>query len=207
MTAQGRKHAKAAILEAAQACFLEGGGDFEMADVARAAHVSIGLAYHYFGSKAGLISAIISDFYDRYDAVTNQRFEKGMGWPRREFVRLVRVMEFLFADPLAELVLGRMSGNATIHAAETARREASIDLGTLNIRKGQQRGEIPAEIDAAIAAAAIAGGLRQAVAMALRQEPRMDVLEFSQQAWGIVAGVLALPRQVPLSIAELAGIR
>jgi AcrR family transcriptional regulator len=202
-----KRGTKASILAAAQSCFLAGGGDFEMSEVARTANVSVGLAYHYFGSKAGLVSTIISDFYDRYDAVINHRFEKGMPWSTREYLRLVRLVTFLFSDPLAELMLGRLGGNADVLAVETKRRAASIALGTLNIRKGQQRGEIDPAIDAAIASAAIAGGVRQAVWMALQQEPRMDVLAFSEQAWGFIAGSLALPRQPPVSIAEPVAIR
>ena len=29
--------------------------------------VSVGLAYHHFGSKGGLIAAVVDDFYERLD--------------------------------------------------------------------------------------------------------------------------------------------
>ena len=61
------------LLAAAVEVLLEGDGDFEMGQLAARAGVSNGLAYHYFGSKAGVLSAVIDDFYDRYSAVANER--------------------------------------------------------------------------------------------------------------------------------------
>lgn len=194
MAARRAQDSRTAIFEAAQRAFVEGDGDFEIGDVARRAGVSVGLAYHYFGSKAGLVSALITDFYDRYDAVANRRFEKGLPWPARERRRLLEVIEFLFADPMAPLMLGRLSGNAEVLAVESARREALIELAVVNISKGQARGEIDPAIDAEIAAAAINGGLRQAVAMALKKPRGLTAEAFTDRVWGLVAGALSLPR-------------
>ena len=106
------------ILEAARAAFVDGRGDFEMGDVAERAGVSVGLAYHYFKSKAGLVSALIDDFYDRYDAVVNQRFDDIASWPEREYRRVSEAVGFLFDDPVAPIMLGRLSGSAQVVAAE-----------------------------------------------------------------------------------------
>ena len=65
--------ARARIVTAALKALVEGDGEFEIGDVARRAKVSVGLAYHYFGSKAGLISVLITDFHNRHEAVVNQR--------------------------------------------------------------------------------------------------------------------------------------
>ena len=40
---------RARIIEAARQVLVEGGGDFELADLARRAGVSVGLPYHRFG--------------------------------------------------------------------------------------------------------------------------------------------------------------
>ena len=57
------------LIRAAQAELIQGGGLLEMQAVARRAKVSVGLAYHHFGSKAGLIAAVVQSFYDRLEEV------------------------------------------------------------------------------------------------------------------------------------------
>lgn len=186
---------KDAILHAAREAFVHGNGDFEMSDVAKRAGVSIGLAYHYFKSKDGLISALISDFYDRYDAVVNQKMERGQRWSDREFRRLVLTVEFLFADPVAPLTLGRMGGTAHVARIETERRERMIALAAENIARGQEKGEINPAIDPELASAAINGGLRQAVATVMKRAERPEPEAFVREVWGLVEGALSLDRR------------
>jgi len=184
---------RAAILAAAREALVAGDGDIEMADVARRADVSVGLAYHHFGSKAGLVAALVTAFYDRYDAVVNQRFAPALSWPERESLRLRCVVDFLFADPEAPAVLGRLGGSAEVVAVEAARRAAIIEFAARNIRKGQERGAVAPWVDPDFAAAAINGGLREAIAQALRRPDRPEPATFARAAWGFVAGALALP--------------
>lgn len=190
--AKQKADSRSLIFKAAEAAFVEGVGDFEMGDVAKRARVSVGLAYHYFGSKSGLIAALIADFYDRYDAVVNQHFARGLPWGEREYMRLMATVEFLFSDPLATVMLGRLSGSPDVIAAEAERRNAIVALAVVNISKGQERGDIPPDIDPEIAAAAINGGLREAMTMALRRQKRMSPQAFCDQVWGLVAGALRL---------------
>ncbi len=199
---KGSRDAKSAILAAAADAFVAGRGDLEMNDVAKRAGVSVGLAYHYFRSKAGLVSALITDFYDRYDAVVNRRFEPGLSWSARESRRLLDVVEFLFSDPLAPAILGSLRGDAEIAAVETARRSVIIELAAENIRRGQSRGEINPEIDPEIAAAIINGGLREAVAVALADPCGRDARDFARQSWALIEGALGLgaaPAASPLA--------
>ncbi len=56
---------RARLLEAAMAELVERDGALEVASVAARADVSVGLLYRYFGSKAGLVAAVVADFYDR----------------------------------------------------------------------------------------------------------------------------------------------
>ena len=88
---------RARLVAAAAEALLAGGGDFEMSQVARLAGVSDGLPYHYFGSKAGALSAVIDDFYDRYYAVVNQPLDGSRPWPEREFERLQAWLGFLYS--------------------------------------------------------------------------------------------------------------
>ncbi len=73
------------ILEAAKTSLVAGDGSFEMSWVAKAAGVSQGLAYHHFGSKEGLLSAVVEDFYDRVEAsVLMARYDDYEDWALRE---------------------------------------------------------------------------------------------------------------------------
>ena len=51
------------LVRAAEAELIESNGQMEMLAVAKRAGVSVGLAYHHFGSKAGLLAAVVDHFY------------------------------------------------------------------------------------------------------------------------------------------------
>ena len=59
------------LVRAAQEKLIQSHGHLEMQPVAKRAKVSVGLAYHHFGSKAGLIAAVVEEFYNRLDGVVN----------------------------------------------------------------------------------------------------------------------------------------
>lgn len=184
--------ARRRILEAAEAALLENDGAIEMSDVAKRAGVSTGLAYHYFASKAGLLATLINEFYDRYDAVANQRMDGAEAWPLRERRRLQAIVDFLYADPFAPVVFGRMAGTSEVVAADVARQRDMIALSAENIANGQRAGHIPADLDPAVAGAAIIGGVRQAAAMALSSTPPPEKSRFADQLWSFIAGAVRL---------------
>jgi hypothetical protein len=84
-----------------------------------------------------------------------------------------------------------------VNAIDTGRRAAMVDMAARNIAQGQRRGFIAADIDAKIAAAAIIGGINQAVAqaIALRKRPAADRL--TAQLWNFIAGGLSLEQATP----------
>src|SRR3954447_19086 len=147
------------IVAAALKALVEGDGEFEIGNVARRARVSVGLAYHYFGSKAGLIAVLITDFHNRHEAVVNQGFDKSLPWPEREKARLTVNIDFLYSDPVAPVMMGKLGSSAEVNAIDTGRRAAMVEMAARNIARGQQDGFIAADIDAKIAAAAIIGGI------------------------------------------------
>ncbi|CAN5850370.1 hypothetical protein BH11PSE1_BH11PSE1_02880 [soil metagenome] len=53
------------LIRAAQEELIASHGLLEMQAVAKRAKVSVGLAYHHFGSKAGLIATVVEGFYNR----------------------------------------------------------------------------------------------------------------------------------------------
>ncbi|MGH0029915.1 MAG: TetR/AcrR family transcriptional regulator [Myxococcota bacterium] len=190
---------RARLLAAAADALLAGGGDFEMGDVARRAGVSSGLPYHHFGSKAGALSAVVEDFYDRYYAVVNQPLDGARPWEEREFERLQSWLAFLYREPLAPVVLGRMGRSVQVAGVESTRQDQLIGLARRNIEGGQQAGDISESIDAGIAAAAIIGAIRQAAIQAFQDPKPPDLGVLTAQLWGLIAGALGLPSRAPFA--------
>ncbi len=194
-TYSGENGARARIVAAAFKELVEGDGDFEIGDVARRAKVSVGLAYHYFGSKAGLISVLITDFHNRHEAVVNQGFDKSLPWPAREKARLKASIDFMYADPVAPVMLGKLSSSAEVIAIDTGRRSAVVEMAARNVAQGQRRGFIAADIDPDVAGAAIIGGVNQAVARAISSRQRPDPDQLADRLWSFIAGGLSLAPQ------------
>jgi AcrR family transcriptional regulator len=180
------------LVAAAVDALIEGQGDFEMGQLAQRAGVSNGLPYHYFGSKAGVLSAVIDDFYDRYYAVVNQEFDRDVPWPEREFQRLQAWIAFLYGEPLAPIVLGKMGRTAQVAGVETLRQDQLVGLARRNIEAGQRDGEISESIDAGIAAAAIIGAIRHAASRAFTETKRPSPQLVSDQLWALISGALGL---------------
>lgn len=196
-TAEGadRKLLRAAsILAAAEQILRDGDGALEMGQVAERAGVSVGLAYHYFGSKSGMLGAIIDGFYDRYNHVVNQYIDPDIPWRVREKQRLMAAVEFLYNDPMAPVILGRMAHTSQVAAVESARHEEMIEMAIRNIGSGIKRGDIGNHIDPAIAGAAITGAIRSGIMHAMAMRPRPDPAKLTHQIWGMIAGALDIER-------------
>lgn len=189
--------ASARLVDAAAAALIANDGALEMADVAMRAGVSAGLAYHYFGSKSGLVSAVVETFYDRYDAVTNRRMNPRESWAIRERRRLEEVIGFLYTDPLAPVVFGRLGRAPEVAAVEAGRLRTMIELAAHNIENGQRSGEIAADVDPIIAGAAILGGIRQASALALETPGRISPKALADNLWTFIAGAVRLTEKKP----------
>jgi hypothetical protein len=69
-----------------------------------------------------------------------------------------------------------------------------VEQASRNISEGQKAGQIDKTIDATIAAAAIIGGIRQAVATALASKKPPAREKLVRQLWSFVAGGLQLDR-------------
>ncbi|MEL7539243.1 MAG: TetR/AcrR family transcriptional regulator [Pseudomonadota bacterium] len=186
--------ARLRILAAAKDAFIAGGGAFEMNDVAQRADVSNGLAYHYFGSKAGLLAALVADFYDRYDAAVNQRFGDETDWVTREIRRVRATVDFLYDEPIAPVMLGKISGSAEVVAAEAARQDAMIELAVRNFTQARKQGAIAVDGDIEITAAVVIGGVRQAAVRALTAARRPPREVLAQQLWTFIAAVVGVSR-------------
>lgn len=163
-------------------------GDMQVAAVARRAGVSVGLPYRYFGTRGGLLNAVVSDFYDRLDeAVINREFGEPT-WHERERARVNAWVDHLYDDPLAPVVLARQGVDAETTGIEMQRLHRAIELGARNIARGQRDGDLPADRDPELLAAAVLGGVHTAVVVALTRTPRPDRARVAAELWTFVAG-------------------
>ncbi|MDJ0643444.1 MAG: TetR/AcrR family transcriptional regulator [Erythrobacter sp.] len=182
---------RAAILDAAERLVIETGGEFEISQLAQAAEISNGLAYHYFGSKDGVVEAVIDRFYERYSAVMDKKADPEISWPVRERARLLETIAFLYSDPFAPVAFGALGHPRAIQKEHEVQREM-MENAAHNVRSGQRRGQIPTEIDSALAGAAIIGAIRSTMMMAMRMNPRPDPDKVADQIWQLIEGAVSL---------------
>jgi AcrR family transcriptional regulator len=182
------------LIRAAQDELIHSHGLLEMQAVARRAKVSVGLAYHHFGSKAGLIAAVVEAFYNRLeDAAFSPAKLTSSDWAGREKERIAAYISFHYDHPFAPLVVGALSRAAEVLDVEQAFTKRQLTAGALNLRAGQRDGVIPADLDPRLTIALMIGGIRQALIGALTSSHRPDRAELTDKIWVFVAGALRLP--------------
>ena len=185
------------ILAAAQELLVEGEGSLEMAWVAKAAGVSQGLAYHHFGSKDGLLEAVVNDFYDRVeDAVLMARLDEIEDWERREQERVSRYIEFLLNDPLGLVVITRLANTPAVAAVEAQRWDVLVSVGARNMAEGQARGAIGGTLDSELLAAMVLGAVRAAVSRVLASGTPQDNKQLARDIWAFARVGLQLEESV-----------
>ncbi len=179
------------LMAAARAELIESAGAAEISAIARRAGASAGLAYHHFGSKEGLVAAVVEDFYACYAAVVNARYD-GAGWAEREIQRTRETVLFLLRDPFTATLFGPLSRSGAVVQAEAACLAVLVELGARNIAQGQADGDLPRQSDAGMAAAFVLGGMRQAVTAALLADPHPDPIQLARTIWILTAQSLGL---------------
>ncbi len=182
------------LIRAAQEELILGQGLLEMQAVARRAKVSVGLAYHHFGSKAGLIAAVVEAFYDRLEqAAFDPASLVSTDWAGREKERLAAYIAFHYDHPFAPLVVGPLSRAPEVLDVEQAFTKRQLVAGAYNLRTGQRQGAIAAVFDPHLTIALMIGGIRQALINALVKGQRPDRVELTEKIWVFIAGALRLP--------------
>ena len=189
------KGAKDALIKAASEELVTGNGFFEMKAVARRAGVSVGLAYHHFGSKAGLIAAVVEDFWDELDQESLDRTFDDYDWADGEKERITRYVDFHYKNPLAPLMLGRLGAEPQVVEVTSARMERHIALGARNIAGAQSQGLIPGRLDPEILTALLLGGIRSAIETALKRPKRPDFEALVAEIWTYTSAAMHLKNQ------------
>lgn len=184
---------RASLLDAARDELLELGGGLEVGRVAERAGVSVGLIYRYFASRAGLLAAVAEDFHDRYQAevMVADPLPGGEDWCSREEQRVRRAVQFVYAEPLAPLLLVSLAREPEVAALEARRITENVRQGADNIRRGQIAGQLNASLDPELVSAMILGGMHQALLEALGRSPRPPADQLSRQLWHFIRGALA----------------
>ena len=175
------------LLAAAEAELIERDGALEVASVAARADVSAGLLYRYFGSKAGLVAAVVEDFYDRLHAeAADTDPAPGADWASRERARLELSVAFHYREPLAAVVLSRLGREPEVARVEVRRISRLVEDAAKNVAAGQRRGELPADMDARTVGAMLIGGFRVAMGEALTRRRRPGAEVLVEELWRFV---------------------
>ena len=186
--------ARERLVRAAQDELIQGHGLLEMQAVAQRARVSVGLAYHHFGSKAGLIAAVVEAFYERLEAAAfNPASLVSKDWVGREKERVAAYIAFHYEHPFAPLVVGPLSRATEVLDVEQAFTKRQLTAGAHNLRVAQRQGVIPADFDPRLTIALMIGGIRQALIGALAKPRRPDPHDLTDKIWVFLTGALRLP--------------
>jgi len=181
------------LIDAAQQKLIEGEGHLEMQAVAARAQASVGLAYHHFGSKAGLIAAVVEAFYARLDAAAFTTTKlPAKTWIEREKARILAYVRFHYDHPFSPLIIGALSRSPEVRDVEAAFTNRQLAAGARMIEAAQRDAIIATNIDSQLIIALMIGGIRQALIGALMREPRTDPDRLTDEIWTFMSGALRL---------------
>jgi AcrR family transcriptional regulator len=200
-------HSRSRIIDAARAALLAGRGDFELADLARRAGVSVGLPYHRFGSKSGVIAAVVAEFYAGLRRALDLGDFAPLDWSVRERERLGRLVAYLHGDPLAPLIISTLGRDPEVSAVEAGLWRETIDAAARNLAHAQARGQIARDLDPQLAAAMVCGGVRHAVGLGLGSRKRPSQAALVDAIWTFIARALRLDLPVAPSAPKRARAR
>jgi AcrR family transcriptional regulator len=188
---------------AAQEELVQGQGHLEMQAVARRAQVSVGLAYHHFGSKAGLIAAVVEEFYSRLDeAAFSGAKLPSETWADRERARIAAYVAFHYDHPFAPLVIGALSRAPEVLDVETAFTNRQLAAGALMLQAAQRDGIVADDIEPNLTIALMIGGIRQALIGALMREHRPDPEKLTNDIWAFIAAALRLTTSSDVGVCD-----
>jgi AcrR family transcriptional regulator len=197
------------LIRAAEKELIRSHGHLEMQAVSKRAQVSVGLAYHHFGSKAGLIAAVVEAFYSRLDEMvfkeaksasakspsgkSSSTKSRSEGWADREKCRIASYVAFHYDHPFAPLVIGALSRAPEVLDVETAFTNRQLAAGARMLQAAQRDGIVPDRINPHLTIALMIGGIRQALIGALMSQQRPDPEKLTDEIWAFMAAALRLP--------------
>ena len=161
------------LLAAARELAIRSGGQVEIAAVAGAAGAVPSLVHRYFGTKAGLVGALVDAFFDRFQREVFALDLAAEGdWAHHERLRLEAGVRFHYREPFAVVLYGALARDPEVARRESARIAVIVQRAARSIRKAQRLGEIPVGVDPGLAGAAMFGAMRQVMVEALTRSRR-----------------------------------
>jgi AcrR family transcriptional regulator len=190
-TTQKGRATRERLLACARDIAIANDGHLEIAWVAEAAGVVPSLVNRYFGSRAGLVSALLDDFFNRLAAeVINLDLEDQGSWARHERIRLEKGVHFHYTDPAAVVIYTQLSREPEVALTENRHIERVVKRAAANIRRGQKRGELPSSVDPELAGAAIFGAMQRVMVTALSRNPRPQPDRIVDVLWRQIAAAV-----------------
>jgi AcrR family transcriptional regulator len=181
------------LLAAARDLAISSGGHFEIATVAAAAGVVPSLVHRYFGSKAGLVRALVDDFFDRFhQQVLDVDLEEHGDWARHERMRLEAGVRFHYAEPFSVVLYGALARDPEVARCEADRIAAVVARAARSVRRGQRSGELPVGVDPVLAGAAMFGAMRLVMVQAMTRSPRPQPERVIEILWRQVAAAVQI---------------
>ena len=154
------------------------------------------LVNRYFGSRAGLISALLDDFFDRLRTeVLDLDLDDRGTWAQHERIRLEKGVHFHYTDPAAVIIYTCLSRNPQVALTENRHIDRVVKHAAANIRRGQKRGELPSSIDPELAGAAMFGAMQRVMVTALSRTPRPRPDRVVEVLWRQVAAAVEIDPQ------------
>jgi AcrR family transcriptional regulator len=179
------------LIAAARELVIARDGHVEIASVAEAAGVVPSLVHRYFGTRSGLIGALLDDFFERLHAeVLDLDLDDHGTWAQHERLRLEKGVRFHYADPLAVVLYTRLSRDPDVAQTERGHIDAVIAHAAANISRGQRRGELPRAVDPELAGAAMFGAMQRVMVTALGRPPRPRPERVIEVLWRQVAAAV-----------------
>lgn len=193
MSANSKMRSDERLLRAAQEELISNNGHMEMLSVAKRAGVAAGLAYHYFGSKSGLIAAVVADFYQPLTKISlGHPIANHQTWLDREHDRTAALIDYFYDHPMAPLIAGRLSREPEVLDVEQSHMDALLLAGAKNIVQGQASGVVASALDPNITVAVLMGGLRQAINSAITTNPRPSRALLLKNIWRLTVNALQI---------------
>ncbi|WP_287911076.1 TetR/AcrR family transcriptional regulator [Acinetobacter sp.] len=181
------------LLTAAEQELIANNGHVEISAIAKRANTSAGLTYHHFGSKTGLIAAVVDQFYEPLREIAlGDGIPANLEWREREKARTKTIIDYFYQHPLAPLIAGRLAREPEVLDIERAHIDALIEQGARNIAQGQKLGLISSTLDPKTTVAMLMGGLHLAIDQAILAKERPSNTELLHQLWQLISNTLQL---------------
>ena len=181
------------LLACARDIAIANDGHIEIAWVAEAAGVVPSLVNRYFGSRAGLVSALLDDFFARLRVeVLDLNLDDLGTWLQHERIRLEKGVHFHYTDPAAVVIYTRLSREPRVALTENRHVDEIVKHAAANIRRGQKRGELPSSVDPELAGAAMFGAMQRVMVTALSRTPRPRPDRIVDVLWRQIAAAVEI---------------